>query len=412
MVLDEFQDIRKLLNFPNTDNLWAVLREALDRRGRVAWTVAGSIVTAMRDILSDGTDPLFTRFEIHDLPPFSNEDAAELATRHWEHLHLAWDQDATQRLYTLSQGLPFYIRTIALAGADLTRGVADRVTADHVDAAFQNQLLSRDSTLAIYCGYLFDQAISSVRGDAIPEGILRLLAQEEGQTPTDLARGLYRENGGAQIHRVVGDLTRIDILRYEGPGLWFVDPILPIWIALEQQRQDPAAVFANPTARTKLTNHALERLRAMQETAGILFEGRVHNVLRQFRGQTVSGRLFGVDSQVTLPTIEDVSKVELVDPIGAVHGHAATVELDAVTRGSEVWSVEAKHIAGGVTRSHVELFSRKCDIFTAQTGIAVAQRWYVSNTGFRSEARLRCAELGIRFSSTHDLNRLERAVAR
>jgi hypothetical protein len=412
VILDEFQDMRKLLNFPNTTNLWAIIRDALDRRGRVAWTIAGSIVTAMREIIGGGADPLFTRFEIHDLPPFGVEDTSELATRLWEQLHFGWDQDAVQRVHALSQGFPFYIRTIAMAAADLARALGDRVTADQVDAAFQDQLLGRDSTLAIYCGYLFEQAIGSVRGDAIPEGVLRLLAQREGQTPTDLARGLHRETGVAQIHRVVSDLRRIDILRYEGSGLWFVDPVLPIWIAVERERQDPAMVFANPAARARVTAQVSERLRALQEATGLLFERRVHNVLRQFRGQTVSRRLFGGDGQVVLPRVDEVAAVEIQDAAGELSGRPGSVELDGVTRGSEVWRVEAKHVAGGVTRAQIDLFARKCDFFARQTGTVAAQRWYVSNTGFRTEARVRCGELGILFTTAHDLTRLERAVAR
>ena len=42
VMLDEFQDIRRLQHFPGTETLWAALREALDRRGHVAFAIAGS----------------------------------------------------------------------------------------------------------------------------------------------------------------------------------------------------------------------------------------------------------------------------------------------------------------------------------------------------------------------------------
>ena len=78
VMLDEFQDIRRLQHFPGTDDLWAALREALDRRGRVAFVIAGSVVTALRMLLRGGTEPLFTRFDGGELPPFAPEDTAEL----------------------------------------------------------------------------------------------------------------------------------------------------------------------------------------------------------------------------------------------------------------------------------------------------------------------------------------------
>lgn len=137
---------------------------------------------------------------------------------------------------------------------------------------------------------------------------------------------------------------------------------------------------------------ARERLQALQEVTGLLFERRVHNVLRQFRAQTVSCHLFRLEGQVVLPSIADVAEVEIPDPRGEVSGHLSSVQLDAVTRGSAVWCVGAKQRAGDITWAQIDLFAR-------ETGTTVDRRWYVSNTGFRTAARLRGAELGIRFTT-------------
>ena len=120
VMLDEFQEIRRLQHFPGTDNLWAALRQALDRPGRVAFVIAGSIVTALRTILRAGTDPLFTRFDELELSAFTPEDTAALAASVWDRSTLSWDQNAIQRLYALSQGHPFYANVLARAVA---RGV-------------------------------------------------------------------------------------------------------------------------------------------------------------------------------------------------------------------------------------------------------------------------------------------------
>lgn len=412
VILDEFQDLRRLRNFDHTENLWGALRDALDRRGKVAFAVAGSIVTVMRHLLHQGNDPLFTRFRELELPPFERDDTQELAAGLWERTGMSWTQNAVQRLHSLSQGFPFYVHTLSLAAADVARPEATRVDGEHVDAAFEVQLLNRNSTLSIYCQYLHQQAIGDVRGENIPDAVLRRVALREGITRAEVARALRRAEGSAQIYRVVGDLIEIDILADRGGGLWFVDPVLPVWIALDRERRDPVAVLSNPSARGKVLRSQAERLAAMQEAMGETFEKRVHNALRQFDGQTVSGRLLGVDGRITLPRITEVRNLELPDPQGRFSGRPGSVEFDALATGSESWAVECRYRLGGATAAQVERFARACRFYQEQTGCTIDARWYVSQTGFRAEARDRCASEGIFCSTTRDLKQLERILVR
>jgi hypothetical protein len=412
VMLDEFQDIRRLQHFPGTDNLWAALREALDRRGRVAYVVAGSIVTAMRTLLRGGTEPLFTRFDEVELPPFAPEDTAALAAAVWERSGLAWDQNAIQRLQTLSQGAPFYAHTLARAAADLVRGAGERVLGEHVDAAFQQQLLDRDNALAIYMQYLFRQAVGGVRGENIPEAVLRYVAEHEGRRVSHIARALRRTVG--QIRDVTLELVAIDVLRRdEGGGVWFVDPLLPVWIALERDRQQPLTALADPRAREKVLQMHQERLQALQDAAGPLFEKRVHNLLRQFRGQMISAKLLGAGAEsITLPVVQDVRAIDLPDPQAWFSGRPGSVEIDAVTDGSETWLVECKHVRGAVTVADVARLDRKRAFFERQTGRRVDRLWIASSTGMRTDARERCQTRGIYFSGARELAQLERALAR
>ncbi len=412
VILDEFQDLLRLQNFAHTENLWGGLREALDRRGRVAFAIAGSIVTMMRRILHEGNNPLFTRFRELELPPFDEPDTQDLAAGLWEREGMEWTQDAVQRLHSLTQGFPFYIHTLALAAADVARPEAARVAGYHVDAAFETQILDRNSTLSIYCQYLYSQAIGDVRGENVPDAVLRRLAGREGRTRADLVRALRRGGRGGQVHRVVNELIDIDILADRGGGIWFVDPVLPVWVALERERRDPIAVLSNPGTRAKVLSSQSERLRAMQEAMGETFEKRVHNALRQFGGQDVPGRFFGMPGRIVLPEISDVRNVELPDPEGRFSGKPGSVEIDAIATGSATWAVECKYRAGGVTAAQVERFARACHFYEEQTGHAIDARWYVSQTGFRSEAREKCLSEGIYASTIGDLKQLERMLAR
>lgn len=412
VILDEFQDVSRLQNFKNTDNLWAVIREALDRRGQVAFVIAGSIVTAMRKLLHAGNDPIFTRFHELELPPFAVQDTQELALGIWERGEMTATQDAVQRLHTLTQGFPFYVHTLALAASEVARTGSSQIAGYHVDAAFQTQLLDRNSTISIYCQYLFEQALGGVRGENIPEAVLRHLAGHEGRTRADMARSVRRSQGAAQVNRIIAELVDIDILTHRESGLWFVDPILPIWIAIERERRDPTAVFLNPEARAKVVRSYEERIATLHQAMGEMFEKRIDNALRQFRGQVVSGRLFGASGQITLPSFADAKSAVLSDPKGVFSGEPGSVEIDSIATGTETWAIEAKHRAGGVTVAKVDRFVQACKFYEQQTGQHIDKLWYLSQTGFRAEARQKCEVEGIYFSILRDLAQLERILAR
>lgn len=116
-MLDEFQEVTRLRAFPNTENLLGTIRAALDRRGKVAYVVAGSRGTALRALLSDGESPLFTRFEQLDLLPFAEDGTHDLATRVWDGDGLDAEPDAATRLHRLTGGWPFYVQAVAARGA-------------------------------------------------------------------------------------------------------------------------------------------------------------------------------------------------------------------------------------------------------------------------------------------------------
>lgn len=107
VMLDEFQDIVRLRVFANTDNLLGAVRAAVDRRGKVAFVVSGSRVTVMRELLSGGESPLFTRFEQFELRPFILSATHDLAARVWGAADLTFDPDSSTRLHRLTGGWPF-----------------------------------------------------------------------------------------------------------------------------------------------------------------------------------------------------------------------------------------------------------------------------------------------------------------
>ena len=107
-----------------------------------------------------------------------------------------------------------------------------------------------------------------MRGENIPDAILRYLAQHEGRTVAETARALRR--GAGQVRDVVLELVSIDVLRREaGGGTWFVDPLLPVWLALERDRQAVPAAHADPKARAWALQVYQEHLQALQADPGL-----------------------------------------------------------------------------------------------------------------------------------------------
>jgi hypothetical protein len=419
VMLDEFQEIIRLRVFPNTENLLGAVRGALDRRGRVAFVVAGSRVTALRALLNDGDSPLFTRFEQLDLLPFTEDSTHDLATRFWEAGELVAEPDAATRLHRLSGGWPFYVQAVAARATQMARVRGEALTADVVDDAFWHELVGRAAALGQQCRYLLDTALRGevASGDAMQntlEAVLRQVARGRTGSRTVVARTLRRHHAPAQVYRAINRLIDTDFLREEGGRLVLLDPVFALWLALEPARRDPAATLRNLPARQRLlawyeAQHARDR-----EELGVLFERQVENVVRQCRGQTVEGRLFGTDQPIRLPHTREASKLRVEDPQGQYGVGPDSYEVDIVTRGEsavDCWAIEAKHRRGAITRPMVERFLRSAQVVATARGLTFAERWIVAPRGIRPDALALAQQEGILASGRRQLERLERLVA-
>ncbi len=67
---------------------------------------------------------------------------------------------------------------------------------------------------------------------------------------------------------------------------------------------------------------------------GRLFERRVENVARQFRGQTDEGRLFGSAEPIMVPVVLQAGRVKVDDPKGEHGERPDGCEIDVVTSGA------------------------------------------------------------------------------
>jgi hypothetical protein len=217
-----------------------------------------------------------------------------------------------------------------------------------------------------------------------------------------------------QVYRAINRLIDTDFLHEDGDRLVLCDPVFALWLALEPARRDPESTLRNQRALQRLlawyeAQHAQDR-----EEMGTLFERRVENVTRQFRGQTVDGRLFGTAEPVRLPTTCYAGKLRVEDPEGQYGYGPATYEVDIVTTGDspeDYWAIETKHRRGAITRPMVERFLRSAQVVATAHDLRFARRWIVAPRGIRPDALGLARKQAVFTSGLRQLERLERLGA-
>ena len=134
---------------------------------------------------------------------------------------------------------------------------------------------------------------------------------------------------------------------------------------------------------------------------------------RQFRGQIVPGRVFGVDQDIALPITQSAVGMRLDDPSGQYGEGPDSYELDLVVTGEaggETWAVECKHRRGALTRPMVERFLESARAIERARGIHFARLWIVAPRGIRPDANRAAADEGILRSGRRQLEALARRL--
>jgi hypothetical protein len=410
LMLDEFQDITRLRAFPETDNLLGAFRAALDRPGRVAFVIAGSRVTAMRRLIEDGASPLFTRFTPLELHPFHPDATFELASRIWED-ESQFEPDSAVRLHRLAGGWPFYVHAVAVRARALALAGPDVITPDLVDIAFQQELIGRGGNLSLHCRYLLQTATetdSITRRNRL-EAILRAVAQEGAVPRARLAHRLMRHYARTEVYHSINELIDEDFLIESDGALHLNDPVFATWLNVEPDRRDPLTSLGNPQALQRLLSWYEAQHAGDRAEMGHLFEQQVENLARQFRGQVVPGRLFGVEQDIVLPVTRSAASMRLDDPSGQYGAGPDSYELDLVVTGEalgEIWAVECKHRRGALTRPMVERFLHSARAIERARGIHFGRLWIVAPRGIRPDANDLAKAEGILRSGRRQLETL------
>ncbi len=308
-----------------------------------------------------------------------------------------------------------YVHAIAHRARQLARASTRCVTPDIIDLAFQQELFGRGTNIGQHCAYLRKTALEDTAAaeKSLLEEVLTNVALHQPITRTSLLRRIHG-HGRTEIYDAVNRLIDTDFVAQQDGALSLLDPLFALWLAAEPARQDPQGILSDQRAVQRLIAWYEQRHADDRTTMGKLFEKRVENLVRQFAGQEVEGKQFGVEGKISLPKVKDVRQVKVDDPKGLYCDGPDSYELEVVATGDrpeDCWGVEAKHRRGALTRKQVERFLKTIHVIQKAEGLAFRKHWIIATSGVRRDASELIKAEGILVSGIRQIERLERLAA-
>ena len=388
LICDEFQEIRTLENYPNSQNVVALLRAELQSESEVQYILAGSAISVLAGLLSNPKSPLFAQFTRIAVEPFDRESTQELANKL---LSEPLEPDLYPLLHSLTGGHPFYITAVTRRVSYLVDVVQRPASPDVIKQAFLVETLSPGGRIYDFCQYVYDLSLQKAKGYGALKSVLQILAQEEGLTATQIARQLRVTSASASDY--LRWLCEVDLVVEKDKAYYFRDPVLRFWIG-NVIKGIEVSLTAEPMDLKGLIHRLDHQFQRVSEELGDAKESLVRELMRHFNGQSISGEVFHTHGEVTLPLFEDVEDETSLD---------GQIELDAIGEGQERWVVEVKWRNKRAGIKELEKLLRH-----AQE--RAARGWFVSRTGFSADAVLYAVENGIFITDKDGLEILRKQI--
>ena len=392
VMLDEFQTIHALANFPEVKDIVAVFRAHLERHSLCNYVVAGSAISVMERMLAH-TSPLFAQFERLTLAPLDRRDTRELMLRLLSGMDIEDIPAVSAEMYRLAGGHPFYIEALCgrLRRWHLLQDLSLAPAA--VKEAFVWEVLSPEGRIYDFCRYIYDVSIQRARGYGALVAILQLLAEEEGLTIAEVAR--RQKVTAATARDYLRWLKEVDLINEREGGHYYCDPVLRFWVA----NVAAGIEIAGPPRREvleEMVKHLDERYQRAATELGIAKESQVRELLHYFDGQEADGELLGLSGQVRLPAFHRVAPYRSDD---------GQMEVDALAEGEERWAVEIKW------RGRLAGVKELQKLLSAAETLS-ARPWFISQAGFTPEAREFAQREGIMISDQAGIEQLAEIIRR
>ncbi len=382
LFIDEFQEIGKLGQYRAIGDPLATLRAILQRQNMVGYVIAGSALSIMDEMMASG--PLLGMFTRQSLGPFDRDDAAELVRK------IAPGLGAREvgKICAYAGGNPFYITALSRTASELANeeGLDPQ---DLVEIAFLEEVLGFWGTVFEYCYYLLEVSLEKARYSGNMKALLQVLSEhEEGVSATEAARLAHKSPQSTRNYLL--ELCRFDILEREEGLYYFKDPVFKYWMA---NQRFGVAWSTTPTRSDVWGTLARNReaLKALADELGPAMESVVRETMGRFNGQEIRGDLFGSSATVTVPLFQDVAPVR----------DGIVGELEAVGTGAETWACEVKWRRSAVGKKEMEALIRRAGELNAD------HAWFISKSGFTSEAVTLAHREGVLFSDREQFNQIK-----
>ncbi len=392
IMLDEFQTIHALANFPEIKDVVAIFRAHLERHSLCGYVLAGSAVSVMERLLAH-TSPLFAQFERLALAPLDRRDTQELMVKLLPSADIEDIPAVSAEMHRLTGGHPFYVE--ALCGRlRVWRFLQDLpLTPAAVKEAFVWEVLSPEGRIYDFCRYVYDVSIQRARGYGALVAILQLLAEEEGLTITEIAR--RQKVTAATARDYLRWLKEVDLIVEREGGHYYRDPILRFWVA----NVAAGIEIAGPPRREileEMVRHLDERYQQVATELGMAKESQVRELLHDFAGQEVDGTLLGLSGRMRLPAFRQVAPYRSDD---------GQMEVDALAEGEERWAVEIKWRGRRAGVKELQKLAAAAETFAARP-------WFISRAGFTPEAEAFARRHDMMISSQTEVEQLAEIVRR
>ena len=388
LICDEFQEIRTLENYPNSQNVVALLRAELQSQSAVQYILAGSAISVLAGLLSHPDSPLFAQFTRISVEPFDRESTQELANKL---LSEPIQTDLYPLLHSLTWGHPFYITAVTRRMGYLMDVVQRPPSVDLVKQAFLVETLSPGGRIYDFCQYVYDLSLQKATGYGALKSVLQILSQEEGLSASEVARQLRVTAGSASDY--LRWLCEVDLVVEKDKAYYFRDQVLRFWVG-NVIKGIEISLSAEPMDLKRLILRLDQQFQRVSEELGDAKESWVRELMRQFNGQVIPAEVFHHQGMVKLPIFQEV-KDEISED--------GQIELDAIGEGLERWVVEVKwrNKRAGIKeleKLHKHAVERN------------ARAWFVSRLGFTADAVLYARENEILITDKNGLEVLRKLI--
>ncbi|MGH7452150.1 MAG: restriction endonuclease, partial [bacterium] len=289
---------------------------------RILYIFAGSYVRLMRNIIEKSDSPFFAQIKPYYVNNFDKEDSRLYLGKLCKQISLELPAEVEKSIIQSTAGHPFYLELLTHALEEAQRREDLELTPGNTQKVLLLQLVNEKSPLHLHLRYIYEDALGHARGSAILQGILKVLAQDESLTVTEIAKRLSRKPAAIQIG--LSELIKVDLLARKNKVYHISDPLLRWWIYFKFYHPEGAFSLQDKIIQ-ELSDDFRERYLQATMELGRAKEFELYYFVTKMQGQKIGS--------ATLPAFKTLIKNYLL-PNGD--------EIDLFARNKESWVFELK----------------------------------------------------------------------